>query len=73
MNHHLFNAEMPRRALGMVKSVSGNDVWTRWPATDLLLALCWCGGGTSVDVPDGGHGVQVVSVDEGLSISILRQ
>ena len=42
-------------------------------ATDLELALCWCGGGTSVDVPEGGHCVQVVWADEGLCISILRQ
>lgn len=40
---------------------------------DLELALCWCVGGASVDVPQGGHRVQVVGGDEGLGVGILGE
>lgn len=40
---------------------------------DLELALCWCVGGASVDVPQSGHRVQVVGGDEGLGVGILRE
>lgn len=40
---------------------------------DLELTLCWCAGGASVDVPQGGHCVQVVGGDEGLGVSILGE
>lgn len=40
---------------------------------NLELALCWCAGGASVDIPQGGHRVQVVGGDEGLGVGILGE